>query len=100
MSHLIRRLRAEGHPLMKEAADELESATLDYLDLDNLRMGREIQRAAAELPDGVEVVISIEKHTGIVKWFDADGNEYDIDNGGDGFSHQLTAAIDAATKGA
>lgn len=32
MSHLIRRLRAEDHPLMKEAADELERKDRDLHD--------------------------------------------------------------------
>ena len=61
-----------------------------------LEVGKAVERACIELPQWAEVVVSLEKDAGTVKWFDGDGNEYDSDTHGDCFSETINNAIDAA----
>lgn len=61
-----------------------------------LDVGKAVERACIELPEWAEVVLSLEKDAGTVKWFDGDGNEYDSDTHGDCFSETINNAIDAA----
>lgn len=65
MSHLIRRLRAEGHPLMKEAADELER-------VEKATKPRPMKTAPK---DGSPILVFFKDHGWMsVRWTDADEN--------------------------
>lgn len=61
-----------------------------------LRIGEEVQRAAADLPDGYEIEIHVEKGYGGVKLIDPDYKEHSFDDTVDGLSHCITQAIEFA----
>ena len=69
---------------------------LDQTSREELRIGRAINRAARDLPEGWEIRIDLERHAGVVFLVDPDGNET-MSEGGELFSDQINAAIDAAT---
>ena len=58
-------------------------------------IGRAVNRAARDLPEGWEIRIDLERHAGVVFLIDPDGNET-MSEGGELFSDQINAAIDAA----
>ena len=70
---------------------------LDQASREELSIGRAINRAARDLPEGWEIRIDLERHAGVVFLVDPDGNETMSENG-ELFSDQINAAIDA-TKG-
>lgn len=59
-------------------------------------IGRAVQRACADLPEGCEVVIHLEKGAGTVYMTDWDGNEYDHFQSDDGFGDVINQAVDGA----
>ena len=58
-------------------------------------IGCAVNRAARDLPEGWEIRIYLERHAGVVFLIDPDGNET-MSEGGELFSDQINAAIDAA----
>lgn len=64
---------------------------------EELSIGKAINRAARDLPEGWEIRIDLERHAGVVFLIDPDGNEA-MSEGGELFSDQINAAIDAATE--
>jgi len=69
----------------------------------NKRTGEAIQRAAAELPEGYELTISIESYAGtVVLWIppvsDEDGGRRIDDFCGDDFAYQIDNAISMAIE--
>lgn len=62
----------------------------------DLSIGRAVQRACADLPEGSEVVIHLEKGAGTVYMTDWDGNEYDHFQSDDGFGDVINQAVDGA----
>ena len=67
----------------------------DALSREELSIGKAINRAARDLPEGWEIRIDLERHAGVVFLVDPDGNETMIENDRP-FSDQINAAIDAA----
>ena len=67
----------------------------DALSREELSIGKAINRAARDLPEGWEIRIDLERHAGVVFLIDPDGNETMSENG-ELFSDQINAAIDAA----
>jgi len=65
------------------------------LNREELSIGKAINRAAHDLPEGWEIRIDLERHAGVVFLIDPDGNETMSENG-EFFSDQINAAIDAA----
>ena len=59
-------------------------------------IGKAIERAVMDLPDGTEIVVSLEKDAGTVTLIDQDGNEYENFSCDYGFAGVLNEAIDAA----
>ena len=68
---------------------------LDQASREELSIGKAINRAARDLPEGWEIRIDLERHAGVVFLIDPDGNET-MSEGGELFSDQINAAIDAA----
>ena len=62
---------------------------------EELSIGKAINRAARDLPEGWEIRIDLERHAGVVFLIDPNGNET-MSEGGELFSDQINAAIDAA----
>ena len=62
---------------------------------EELSIGKAINRATRDLPEGWEIRIDLERHAGVVSLVDPDGNETMIENDRP-FSDQINAAIDAA----
>ena len=63
---------------------------------EELSIGKAINRAARDLPEGWEIRIDLERGAGVVHLTDPEGNETMIDGSGELFSDQINAAIDAA----
>lgn len=59
-------------------------------------IGKAVNRAARDLPEGWEIRIDLERHAGVVHLIDPEGNETMIEGGGELFSDQISTAIDAA----
>lgn len=59
-------------------------------------IGHAVQRAFADLPEGSEVLIHLEKGAGTVYMTDWDGYEYDHFQSDDGFGDVINQAIDGA----
>ena len=68
---------------------------LDQATREELSIGKAINRAARDLPEGWEIRIYLERYAGVVFLVDPDGNETMSENDGL-FSDQISAAIDAA----
>lgn len=91
--------------LCEEAADtidtlrdenkRLEADVKDQGVREELSIGKAINRAARDLPEGWGIRIDLERHAGVVFLTDPDGNET-MSEGGELFSDQINAAIDAA----
>lgn len=86
-------------PALKAARAALSTAAqrdaLDQGVREELSIGKAINRAARDLPEGWEIRIDLERHAGVVFLIDPDGNET-MSEGGELFSDQINAAIDAA----
>jgi hypothetical protein len=61
-------------------------------------IGKAVNRAARDLPEGWEIRIDLERHAGVVHLIDPEGNETMIEGSGELFSDQISAAIDAASS--
>lgn len=79
------------------------AAAVALPDQEHLRIGQQLQRAAAKLPDGWTLRVEIEKDAGWVELYDV---AFDLTNFNDhveGLSHSISQAIDhaiiAAAKG-
>ena len=59
-------------------------------------IGKAIERACADLPDGTEISVSLEKDAGTVTLIDQDGNEHENFSTDYGFAGVLNEAIDTA----
>ena len=59
-------------------------------------IGKTIERACMDLPDGTEISVSLEKGAGTVTLIDQDGNEHENFSCDYGFAGVLNEAIDAA----
>lgn len=59
-------------------------------------IGKAIERACMDLPDGTEISVSLEKGAGTVTLIDQDGNEHENFPHDYGFAGVLNEAIDAA----
>lgn len=59
-------------------------------------IGKSIERACAELPEGVEISISLEHHAGAVTLIDSNGNEDDYFDHECGLAGTINQAIAAA----
>ena len=59
-------------------------------------IGKAIERACMDLPDGTEISVSLEKDAGTVTLIDQDGNEHENFSCDYGFAGVLNEAIDAA----
>ena len=76
-------------------APAAQGDALDQGVREELSIGKAINRAARDLPEGWEVRIDLERHAGVVFLIDPNGNET-MSEGGELFSDQINAAIDAA----
>lgn len=85
-------LLARIEELEKDAA----RLTLSRLDKECLRIGQQIQRAAAELPDCYEIEIELERGSGSVYLSNPDYSKVAFNDHVDGFSESIGQAIDAA----
>lgn len=86
----IRRLHAEliaAQPAAPVAQGDAREET---------NIGKAVNRAARDLPEGWEIRIDLERHAGVVHLIDPEGNETMIEGGGELFSDQISTAIDAA----
>ena len=79
-------------------APAAQGDALDQGVREELSIGKAINRAARDLPEGWEIRIDLERHAGVVFLIDPNGNET-MSEGGELFSDQINAAIDAAKGG-
>lgn len=96
--YLHRPLDKSAHytiPLYTAPAPAAQGDALDQGVREELSIGKAINRAARDLPEGWEIRIDLERHAGVVFLIDTDGNET-MSEGGELFSDQINAAIDAA----
>lgn len=78
---------------------DTERSKLTKIERECLLIGKEIQRAAGELPEGYEIEICVERGYGGVALRKPDDATVDFDNTVDGLSHCITQAIDTAMQG-
>lgn len=72
-------------------------AQADAQDTDRwMGIGKAIERACMDLPDGTEISVSLEKDAGTVTLIDQDGNEHENFSCDYGFAGVLNEAIDVA----
>ena len=81
-------------------APAAQGDALDQGVREELSIGKAINRAARDLPEGWEIRIDLERHAGVVHLTDPEGNETMIDGSGELFSDQINDAIDAALASA
>lgn len=62
----------------------------------HLAIGKAIERAAIDMPEGTELLIELEKGAGTVTIIDRDGNEHQNFDHEGGFAGVVNGAIDAA----
>lgn len=80
---------------IKRALQELRTQQLR--DAEAIRLGREIQRACAELPEGWQVQLDLEQGSGTVSVYDPHLNVVQFEpEDCDGFSYRVTGAIEQA----
>ena len=90
------RAYADADRAMRAApAPAAQGDALDQGVREELSIGKAINRAARDLPEGWEIRIDLERGAGVVHLTDPDGNET-MSEGGELFSDQINAAIDAA----
>ena len=85
----------QGRAALAGAAPAAQGDALDQGVREELSIGKAINRAARDLPEGWEIRIDLERHAGVVFLIDPNGNET-MSEGGELFSDQINAAIDAA----
>lgn len=100
-SSMIPRAMAEKcHDTFKAAVEGLiaqQAAPVAQRDArEEASIGKAINRAARDLPEGWEIRIDLERHAGTVHLIGPEGSETMIEGGGELFSDQISAAIDAA----
>ena len=78
---------------------DAERTKLTKIERECLLIGKEIQRAAGELPDGYELEILVERGYGGVTLNKPNYTQIEFDDTVDGLSHCITQAVDAARKG-
>ena len=78
------------------AATQPAAQGLDAETQRHAAIGKAIERACMDLPDGTEISVSLEKDAGTVTLIDQDGNEYENFSCDYGFAGVLNEAIDAA----
>ena len=76
----------------KEWQKEAEALKVDA------EIGRELYRAAGELPEWFNVVVDMERGAATVKWYDSDGNDYEIDGADRSLAEQIKDAVDSAIE--
>lgn len=101
-----RALEIVRHALGKSHADHFRDATemmlptaqvLEPVEQRQLDIGKAIERACQELPEGAEIQIYLERGAGTVHMTDWDGNEFDhFDEDHDDFACAINAATDGA----
>lgn len=79
------------HAATQPAAQGLDAETQRHA-----AIGKAIERACMDLPDGTEISVSLEKDAGTVTLIDQDGNEHENFSCDYGFAGVLNEAIDAA----
>lgn len=88
-------LRAERDALRVDA----ERTKLTKIERECLLIGKEIQRAAGELPYGYEIEILVERgYGGVITLERPDYTRLVFDDTVDGLSHCITQAVDTAMK--
>lgn len=81
-------LQSATHPT-KQGLEQSEQRQLD--------IGKAIERACIDLPQGAELIVSLEKDAGTVALFDSNGNEFDHFNEDcETFAERINMAIDGA----
>ena len=80
--------------------EEAEKAKLSRIDRECLQVGKEIQRAAGELPEFYELKVYVERGYGCVYLRNPDGDHKTFDDTVDGLSHCIAKATDAAIASA
>ena len=94
--HDLMRAYVDADRAMRAApAPAAQGDALDQGVREELSIGKAINRAARDLPEGWKIRIDLERHAGVVFLIDPDGNET-MSEGGELFSDQINAAIDAA----
>ena len=89
--HRLELLLNEVRSASQPAAQGMDAETQRHA-----AIGKAIERACADLPDGTEISVSLEKDAGTVTLIDQDGNEYENFSCDYGFAGVLNEAIDAA----
>lgn len=82
-------------PLYTAPAPAAQGDALDQGVREELSIGKAINRAARDLPEGWEIRIDLERDAGVVHLTDPEGNET-MSEGGELFSDQINAAIELA----
>lgn len=82
--------------LQKQLAEAKRNALGSHDVREPTAIGRAVNRAARDLPEGWEIRIDLERGAGAVHLTDPEGKETMIDGSGELFSDQINAAIDAA----
>ena len=94
--HELMRAYVDADRAMRAApAPAAQGDALDQGVREELSIGKAINRAARDLPEGWEIRIDLERHAGVVFLIDPNGNETMSENG-ELFSDQINAAIAAA----
>ena len=88
-AYIQRKAESPTQPAAPASQDALDQGVREELSI-----GKAINRAARDLPEGWEIRIDLERHAGVVFLIDPDGNET-MSEGGELFSDQINAAIDA-----
>lgn len=92
-------LEAEIRRLHAELIAAQSAAPVAQRDVrEETSIGKAVNRAARDLPEGWEIRIDLERHAGVVHLIDPEGNETMIEGNGELFSDQISAAIDAASS--
>ena len=88
---------ANGDQLIHLSTSPGPQAQADARDVERwMGIGKAIERACMDLPDGTEISVSLEKDAGTVTLIDQDGNEHTNFSTDCGFAGVLNEAIDAA----
>lgn len=83
---------------MREKMRKIAVPQLSEFDEECLKTGQQMQRAAGELPDGYEVVISLENGAGTVHLLDEFGDQVELDDDHDGIASEIEEAIETAKE--
>ena len=83
-------------PEAQRSATQPAAQGLDAETQRHAAIGKALERACMDLPDGTEISVSLEKDAGTVTLIDQDGNEYENFSCDYGFAGVLNEAIDAA----